>query len=299
MNTLAKEIGDLLKEHHLTLGVIESATGGLISSLITDVSGSSDYYRGSITSYSNEIKTGLVGVREETLQKYGAVSSRVAEEMAAGGRKVLGVDICVADTGVAGPTGATTGKPLGLFYLGLSHKGGTFNRKHLFKGDREQNKQQAALTALNWLKEYLLSLNPAISQDIENKQVVTAFLRQGNKILILRRSGKVGTYRGKWAGVSGYIEKTAREQALSEIQEETGLSPEDVKLVREGSPLEVLDAGLKIKWIIHPFLFEVKNPEKIKTDWEHQEARWISPADIDHYDTVPKLKEALNTVIES
>ncbi len=78
--------------------------------------------------------------------------------MALGGRKVLAVDICLADTGIAGPSGATPGKAVGLFYLGLAHKGGAFSRKHEFHGDREQNKRSAAEAALTWLKEYLISL---------------------------------------------------------------------------------------------------------------------------------------------
>ncbi len=159
MANLAQEIGDLLRRKKLTLGVVESATGGLISHLITDVAGSSDYYKGSVTAYSNEIKTRVVGVKAATIGKYGAVSSEVAEEMAQGGRKALGVDICVADTGIAGPGGATQGKPVGLFYIGLSHRGGALSRKYVFTGDREQNKQAAAETALNWLAEYLAGLN--------------------------------------------------------------------------------------------------------------------------------------------
>jgi PncC family amidohydrolase len=125
---------------------------------MTNVPGSSDYYKGSVTAYSNEVKIRVVGVREDTINQYGAVSPEVAKEMARGGRKVLAVDICLADTGIAGPTGATPEKPVGLFYIGLSHKGGTFSRKHNFQGDREQNKQSAAEAALGWLKEYLLSL---------------------------------------------------------------------------------------------------------------------------------------------
>jgi len=155
MNNPAEEIINIMRERKLTLGAVESATGGLISHLITNVSGSSDVYQGSITSYSNDIKVKIIGVKESTLEKYGAVSHQVAEEMAAGGRKVLGVDICVADTGIAGPTGATSGKPVGLFYLGLSHKDGTFSRKHIFNGTREENKQQAVLAALEWVREYL------------------------------------------------------------------------------------------------------------------------------------------------
>ena len=100
IQSLAGEIGSLLKSQKLTLGAVESATGGLISHLITNVSGSSDYFQGSITSYSNEIKVKLIGVKTETLKKHGAVSAQVAREMARGGRNVLNTDICIADTGI-------------------------------------------------------------------------------------------------------------------------------------------------------------------------------------------------------
>jgi len=158
MGRVEQDIGNLLRQKGLTLGVIESATGGLISHLITNVPGSSDYYKGSVTAYSNEIKIKVVGVREATISQYGAVSSQVAEEMAEGGRKALNVDICLADTGIAGPGGATQGKPVGLFYIGLSHQARTSSQKHIFQGDRDQNKKDAAEVALNWLKEYLMSL---------------------------------------------------------------------------------------------------------------------------------------------
>ena len=159
MPKIAAEIGELLRRKKLTLGTVESATGGLISSLITDVSGSSDYYLGSIISYSNEAKIKIVGVKAATLKKYGAVSSQVAEQMAAGGRSVLQVDICLADTGIAGPTGAVPGKAVGLFYLGLAGPTGTFSRQHVFKGGRIRNKKAAALAGLEWLKEYLVNLD--------------------------------------------------------------------------------------------------------------------------------------------
>lgn len=152
------EIGTLLRREGLTLGVVESATGGLISHLITDVPGSSDYYRGSVTAYSNDVKVNVVGVSAETLKRYGAVSAQVAEEMAQGGRKLLGADICLADTGIAGPAGGTDEKPVGLFYLGLSHSDGTSSRRHVFSGNREENKHLATEAALDWLREYLLIL---------------------------------------------------------------------------------------------------------------------------------------------
>jgi len=158
MAHLEKEVVDLFEKHKLTHGIVESATGGLISHLITNVPGSSDYFKGSVTAYANETKINIIGVKAETLKKYGSVSSQVAEEMALGGRKVLGVDICLADTGIAGPGGATPGKAVGLFYLGLAHKDGVLSRKHEFHGTRSQNKKSAAEAALNWLKEYLLSV---------------------------------------------------------------------------------------------------------------------------------------------
>ncbi len=159
MGNLEQEVGNLLRQKRLTMGVVESATGGLVSHLITNIPGSSDYYQGSITAYSNEVKVRVVGVKTNTINQYGAVSHQVAEEMALGGRKALAVDICVADTGIAGPGGATPGKPVGLFYIGLSHQAGTYSQKHHFHGDREQNKRDAAEAALACLKQYLISLN--------------------------------------------------------------------------------------------------------------------------------------------
>lgn len=158
MNTLEQEVGGLLRKKGLTLGVVESATGGLISHLITNVPGSSDYYKGSVTAYGNDIKIKVIGVKAETIARYGAVSPPVAREMARGGRKILDVDICIADTGIAGPGGGSPAKPVGLFCIGLSGKSRTYSRKHIFTGDREENKRQAAEAALLWLKEHLAKL---------------------------------------------------------------------------------------------------------------------------------------------
>ena len=158
MTSLEQEVGNLLHQKGLTLGIVESATGGLISHQITNAPGSSDYYKGSVTAYSNDVKIKIIGVKEDTINKYGAVSPQVAEEMAQGGRKVLAADICLADTGIAGPTGSTAEKPIGLFYIGLSHQAGTYSREHKFQGNREQNKRDAAKAALDWLKEYLISI---------------------------------------------------------------------------------------------------------------------------------------------
>ncbi len=158
MANIEQEIGDLLRQKELTLGVVESATGGLISHLITNAPNSSDYYKGSVIAYSNEAKIKVVGVKKETLDKYGSVSAQVAEEMARRGRKILAADICISDTGIAGPGGATPGKPVGLFFIGLAHNSKTFNQKHLFGRGREKNKQDTAEAAVRCLKDYLRSL---------------------------------------------------------------------------------------------------------------------------------------------
>ena len=158
MPELEEEIGRLLREKRLTLGTVESATGGLIAGRITAVPGSSDYFLGAIVSYGNAVKQRCVGVKKEALEEHGAVSSQVAEQMAAGGRRVLKVDVCLSDTGIAGPGGATPGKPVGLFYLGLADQDGAGVRKHVFNGTREENRQAAAEAALAWLKEYLEAL---------------------------------------------------------------------------------------------------------------------------------------------
>ena len=157
MADLAREVGDLLRRQGLTLGVVESAIGGLISHLVTNIPGSSDYYKGSVTAYRNEVKVGLLGVQEETIDRYGVVSAPVAEAMACGGSRLLGVDVCLADTGIAGPGGATPTKPVGLFFLGLYHRGRAHSREHRFSAGREQNKRTAAEAALRWLRDYLLN----------------------------------------------------------------------------------------------------------------------------------------------
>ena len=158
MLSLEQQIVDMLRSKGLTLGVTESAAGGLVSHLITNIIGASDVYKGSVTAYANQTKKSALGVKSETLQQYGAVSSQVAEEMALGGCRALDTDICISDTGIAGPGGATPNKPVGLFYIGLAHKPTVYSQKHIFYGNREENKTLAAQAVLEWLKIYLQNL---------------------------------------------------------------------------------------------------------------------------------------------
>ena len=129
--------------------------------------------------------------------------------------------------------------------------------------------------------------------------VVTVFLTHSDKVLVLKRSSKVGTYRGHWAGVSGHLEsKDPLKQAYTEMAEEVGLSKQDVTLVKAGKPLRIVDDAQNRAWRVHPFLFAVHEPDKIRLDWENIAMRWILPEEIDQLKTVPALKEALERVIK-
>ncbi len=153
--TLAEEVGRNLRERKLTLAVAESASGGLISTMITDIAGSSDYFRGGVVSYDNDIKIKVLGVNQETLELYGAVSPQTAAEMASGVRLLMNTSIGISDTGIAGPAGETPGKPVGLFYLGISTSIDTHTEEHLFQGNRLENRLNAARAALQMLLNYL------------------------------------------------------------------------------------------------------------------------------------------------
>lgn len=152
---LAERVGDLLRSQGLTLGFAESCTGGLAGDCITDVPGSSDYFAGSIVAYSNSVKQRVLGVRGETLAQFGAVSPQCAAEMAQGARAALGVDIAVSITGIAGPSGGSADKPVGLIYLHLSTGAADIARTARWHGDRRSNKERSALAALSLVLDYL------------------------------------------------------------------------------------------------------------------------------------------------
>ena len=132
---------------------------------------------------------------------------------------------------------------------------------------------------------------------MEETHVVTCFVMDPyGKVLLLRRSSSVGSYQGRWAGVSGYLEAAPEEQAYTELAEEVGLSSNDVTLEVVGEPLEVEDAAMDRIWVVHPFRFTVRDPSKIRLDWEHTESRWIVPSEMVSYPTVPGLADAFNRV---
>nr|WP_321355872.1 competence/damage-inducible protein A [uncultured Draconibacterium sp.] len=155
--TMSEVIGRQLVLQNKKLAVAESCTGGYISHLITSVSGSSAYYNGSVTSYSNEMKEQLLGVSRENLEKYGAVSEQVALEMVEGVKCVMKADYAVATTGIAGPTGGTEEKPVGTVWIAVSGPEKTLVKKYTFVGDqRDRNIVRSGQTALQLLRRMVL-----------------------------------------------------------------------------------------------------------------------------------------------
>jgi nicotinamide-nucleotide amidase len=154
-DALPEVIGKLLKEKRKTIGTVESLTSGLLAQQITSISGASDYFMGSLLTYSNDLKHRLCDVSIDSILSEGVVSEKVALEMAENGAKKLGVDVCISTTGIAGPQGGTLEKPVGLIWVGLCISGKTIARKFQFGDNRERNIQMTVLSALNWLRHEL------------------------------------------------------------------------------------------------------------------------------------------------
>ncbi|MFL7807943.1 MAG: CinA family protein [Anaerolineae bacterium] len=157
----AETVGQLLGAHGQTLSTAESCTGGLIGDAITDIPGSSDYYRGGVIAYANEAKQNVLGVRPGTLAVLGAVSEETALQMARGARRLFGTDYALSVTGIAGPGGGTRQKPVGLVYIALVGPNVERAERHVWEGDRRANKRASARRALQMLIEHLRGGNRA------------------------------------------------------------------------------------------------------------------------------------------
>ena len=153
--TLEKVIGEILRQKKKTLAVAESCTGGYIAHLITSIAGSSDYFNGGIIAYSNEIKINVLKVDAKTLNDNGAVSKEVAEQMSDGVRKRLKADFGISTTGIAGPTGGSTEKPVGTVWVSVASEDKIISEKFNFGNNRERNIRRASLSALNLLRTLL------------------------------------------------------------------------------------------------------------------------------------------------
>lgn len=154
---LVNKVSDELKKQHKTIATAESCTGGLLAHTFTNISGSSEYFDRGVVTYSNKAKTEVLGVSEEVLRTHGAVSKEVAASMAQAIRQNAHVDYGLATTGVAGPTGGTNDKPVGLVYIGLSAKDSVLVKKYLFTGDRLANKESTCQAAVELLLDLLIA----------------------------------------------------------------------------------------------------------------------------------------------
>jgi nicotinamide-nucleotide amidase len=150
--TMAEAVGRELARQRKTVATAESCTGGLVAKLITDIAGSSDYFVGGWVTYSNKAKVERLGVSQELIDKYGAVSEQVAAAMATAAKRIAGSDFAIAITGIAGPGGGTEQKPVGLVYVGVSSDNDCQTERLMLSGSREMIRMRAALSALNMLR---------------------------------------------------------------------------------------------------------------------------------------------------
>lgn len=156
--TLAEIVGDLLKEQNAKVATAESCTGGALAASIVSIAGSSAYFQGGFLTYTNQLKHEILGVKQEHFNTVGAVSEEVVREMAAGGKDKLNVDYCVSISGIAGPDGATAEKPVGTVWIGIASPKRVIAKKFLFENNRERNISRTVLSALNLLRNEILSL---------------------------------------------------------------------------------------------------------------------------------------------
>jgi len=154
--TLEECVINLLKKNHLTLATAESCSGGLFAGRIVNVAGASDIFSEGVITYSNEVKKDLIGVRAETLQKFGAVSRQTAQEMAIGVRKLSGAGAAISITGIAGPGGGSDEKPVGLVYIGCSINDQTDVREYRLRGNRQKIREYSVVYALDFLRNCML-----------------------------------------------------------------------------------------------------------------------------------------------
>jgi len=187
LRELSVELGAQLEQHHLTIALAESCTGGMIASILTDIAGSSHYVMGGVVSYSDFAKMHVLGVRAETLEARGAVSPETAQEMARGVRALLQTDLALSVTGIAGPGGGTPEKPVGLVYLHLAAEDVDWGEMHVWPHDRIGNKRASVAAglrlALRYVKERSIRVDPkppvAAEQDAMPTLLVEALWQAG------------------------------------------------------------------------------------------------------------------------
>ncbi len=275
------ELFHLAEASNLKISLIESSVGGLISHLIVRKSGASKIFKGCLIPYSNDVKEAFVNIPES-----GAVSEKFTEEIAEKWRKMTGADISLAESSILGPTGGTPQKPVGLSFISVSSEKGKYTFVNVFKGKRGEIMKKIAYFSLFVIQNHIIGWN------LRKVKVASTFVeREDGKILLLKRSSKVGSYRGRWGVVSGHIEEgeTPHTTSLKELSEEAGIEPAHILDMVSAKPFEVSDKKLSIRWEIYPLKVKVKKDIKVKIDWEHTKFMWINPENIVKLRTAPLL----------
>jgi nicotinamide-nucleotide amidase len=223
---IEKTIGDLLRKNGMTLSVAESCTGGLVSDLITSISGSSDYFEGGVVSYSIEAKAQHLGIPLKYIERYGAVSPQVAKRMAEGVRKAFKTTFGLSTTGVAGPTGGTKKTPVGTVFIGFSRDGGTLVKKLGLKGTRREIKKTAAEKSLQFLFEQIKRSIPCGTDDGPDIKNCIERLRRSNasEIVLIRRAPKGINHQNSRLGIfpASFNPPTLAHRALIREAEKQG-----------------------------------------------------------------------------
>jgi len=213
--TLEQKIAAMLIDQRLALATAESCTGGLVAHRITNVPGSSAYFLGGIIAYANEAKEKLLGVQPATLAAHGAVSEETAREMARGARQRLKADLAVAITGIAGPSGGTPDKPVGLTYIALSAPDADLVERHLWTGGRLENKRASAQAALRLVADWLKKQGAGRSRDYRGitERVMVEFINEPVGVDVQMRPDGTATPLGfAWRSHSYRIESWGRQR---------------------------------------------------------------------------------------
>jgi 8-oxo-dGTP diphosphatase len=277
---LSKKFFELLKEKKIKCAVVECSTGGIISSEIVRNIGASDVFVGAFLPYSNELKSFLSADISD-----GAVSEKCAISLARKIKSITNADLVLSETSILGPKGGTEQKPVGLSFLAIASNKGEYSFVNLFKGEREKIMVSVASSA------FFFAINHILGWKLQTRKVASTFVEYKGKILILKRSRKVGSYRGRWGVVSGHIEEgeTEEETSLKELKEEIGLDPNLIEKLIKSTPFELSDTKLGIRWEITPFRAILKTKPDIKIDWEHVKFLWINPLELSKFKTAPLL----------
>jgi len=277
---LSKKFFELLKEKKIKCAVVECSTGGIISSEIVRNIGASEVFVGAFLPYSNELKSFLSADISD-----GAVSEKCAISLARKIKSITNADLVLSETSILGPKGGTEQKPVGLSFLAIASNKGEYSFVNLFKGEREKIMVSVASSA------FFFAINHILGWELQTRKVASTFVEYKGKILILKRSRKVGSYRGRWGVVSGHIEEgeTEEETSLKELKEEIGLDTNLIEKLIKSTPFELSDTKLGIRWEITPFRAILKTKPDIKIDWEHVKFLWINPLELSKFKTAPLL----------